>query len=328
MEKDIHTLVQSIFDESVALDDMVEDGNQTEITDNKLNRANFDKKEFQELWNQINHKYAYTVHYDSNELIKKVVDDLNANLSVKHLSYTVQSGEQKSVSDFGANQKTSSETVDVTAMSQTRYDLVGDIAKGATLTRKTVIAILQRILPAKFAMFKNNPEEFISKVVKCIKEQKATMIVECIRYNTIDDTYDSTIFTNEKHSSTYERAIPANKSIMEYVFPDSNGERDFAEALEKATEVCVYAKLPRSFQIPTPVGNYAPDWAIAFEKDKVKHVFFVAETKGSMDSMMLRPVEKAKIECAKKLFLEASNGKVHYAHVATYQDLLNAVRGC
>ena len=326
MEADIHKLVQSIFDESVALDGMVEDGNQTEIKDNGLNKANFEKKEFQELWNQINHKYAYTVHYDSDELIKKVVDDINANLIVKKLSYTVQSGEQKDVNDFDDNQKTASEVVDIAAMSQTKYDLVGEIAKGATLTRKTVVAILKRIDASKFALFKSNPEEFINKVIKTIKEQKATMIVECIRYNTIDDTYDSTIFTNEKHSSTYERAIPANKSIMEYVFPDSNGEKEFAEALEKATEVCVYAKLPRSFQIPTPVGNYAPDWAIAFEKDKVKHVFFVAETKGSMDTMMLRPVEKAKIECAKKLFNEASTGNVHYAHVASYQDLLNAVR--
>ena len=326
MEADVHKLVQSIFDESVALDGMVEDGNQTEIKDNGLNKANFEKKEFQELWNQINHKYAYTVHYDSDELIKKVVNDINANLIVKKLSYTVHSGEQKDVNDFDDNQKTASEVVDIAAMSQTKYDLVGEIAKGATLTRKTVVAILKRIDASKFAMFKSNPEEFISKVIKIIKEQKATMIVECIRYNTIDDTYDSTIFTNEKHSSTYERAIPANKSIMEYVFPDSNGEKEFAEALEKATEVCVYAKLPRSFQIPTPVGNYAPDWAIAFEKDKVKHVFFVAETKGSMDSMMLRPVEKAKIECAKKLFNEASTGNVHYAHVASYLDLLNAVR--
>ena len=326
MEADIHKLVQSIFDESVALDGMVEDGNQTEIKDNGLNKANFEKKEFQELWNQINHKYAYTVHYDSDELIKKVVNDINANLIVKKLSYTVHSGEQKDVNDFDDNQKTASEVVDIAAMSQNKYDLVGEIAKGATLTRKTVVAILKRIDASKFVMFKSNPEEFISKVIKTIKEQKATMIVECIRYNTIDDTYDSTIFTNEKHSSTYERAIPANKSIMEYVFPDSNGEKEFAEALEKATEVCVYAKLPRSFQIPTPVGNYAPDWAIAFEKDKVKHVFFVAETKGSMDSMMLRPVEKAKIECAKKLFNEASTGNVHYAHVASYQDLLNAVR--
>ena len=327
MADDIHKLVQSIFDESIALDDMVEDGNRTEITDNKLNQANFDKKEFQELWSQINHKYAYTVHYASEELIRKVVNDINGNLNVKQLSYTVHSGMQSDVNTFDSNQKTTSEKIDVTALSQTKYDLVGEIAKGATLTRKTVVTILQRIDASKFAMFKNNPEEFISRVVRSIKEQKATMIVECIRYNTIDDTYDSTIFTNEKHSATFDRAVPTNKSVMEYIFPDSNGERDFAKALEMATEVCVYAKLPRSFQIPTPVGNYAPDWAIAFEKDKMKHVFFVAETKGSMDSMDLRPVEKAKIECAKKLFNEASTRNVHYAHVASYQDLLNAVRG-
>ena len=327
MADDIHKLVQSIFDESIALDDMVEDGNRTEITDNKLNQANFDKREFQELWSQINHKYAYTVHYDSEELIRKVVSDINANLIVKQLAYTVHTGTQTTVNTFNGNQQTNSQTIDVTSLSQTKYDLVGDIAKGATLTRKTVVNILQRINLAKFVMFKNNPEEFISKVIRSIKEQKATMIVECIRYNTIDDTYDSTIFTNEKHSAAFDRAVPTNKSVMEYIFPDSNGEKDFAKALEMATEVCVYAKLPRSFQIPTPVGNYAPDWAIAFEKDKMKHVFFVAETKGSMDSMDLRPVEKAKIECAKKLFNEASTGNVHYAHVASYQDLLNAMRG-
>lgn len=322
MAADIHKLVQSIFDESIALDGMVEDGNATEINDNKLN-ANFDKKEFQELWRQINHKYVYTVHYDSDELIKKVVDDINANLVVKQLSYTVHSGEQESVDDFAGEQKTSTETISVTSMSQTKYDLVGEIAKGSTLTRKTVVTILQRINASKFAMFKSNPEEFISKVIRVIKEQKATMIVECIRYNMIDETYDSTIFTNEKHSASVEHAMSSKKSVMDYLFSDSDTERKFATALEMATEVSVYAKLPRSFQIPTPVGNYAPDWAIAFEKDNMKHIFFVAETKGTMDSMQLKPVEKAKIDCAKKLFNEASTGNVHYAHVATYQDLLN-----
>lgn len=327
MAEDIHKLVQSIYDESIALDGMFEDGNIPQVSDNKLNQANFGKKEFQELWNQINHKYAYTVHYDSDELIRKVVDDVNANLNIKRLSYTVQSGMQSGVNAFDDNQKTSSETIDVTSISQTKYDLVGDIAKGAKLTRKTVVSILQKINPSKFAMFKNNPETFISDVTGIINNQKATMIVECISYNTIEDTYDSSIFTKEKHSATINRAMPVNKGVMEYVFPDSNIEREFANELEMATEVCVYAKLPGSFKIPTPVGDYNPDWAIAFEKDKVKHVFFVAETKGSMDTMMLRPVEKAKIECAKKLFNEASTGNVHYAHVASYQDLLNAVRG-
>lgn len=325
MAEDIHKLVQSIFDENVALNNMVENGHATEIKDNKLN-DNFSKKEFQELWNRINHKYAYTVHYNSDELISKVKNEIEATLAVKELSYTVTVGNQVAVAAFGGNMGTATATIPVSEMATTEYDLVGDIAKGATLTRKTVVAILKGISASKFALFKKNPEEFISKVVRIIKEQKATMIVESISYNTIDGSYDSTIFTNEKHSSSVDKAMPSQKSIMDYVFHDSDIEKKFAEALESASEVCVYAKLPRTFQIPTPVGNYAPDWAIAFEKEKIKHVFFVAETKGTMDSMQLKGVEKAKIDCAKKLFQEASSGDVKYAHVASYQDLLDAMR--
>ena len=79
-------------------------------------------------------------------------------------------------------------------------------------------------------------------------------------------------------------------------------ERRFVEALEKAEEAAVYTKLPRGLQIPTPVGNYAPDWAIAFKKVVTKHMYFIAETKGSLNSMNLRLVEDAKIRCVKKLF--------------------------
>ena len=176
-------------------------------------------------------------------------------------------------------------------------------------------------------MFKNNPEEFIRNVVKLIKEQKATMIVEHISYNKIEGKYDSSIFTQEKHSQPIDKAYSAQKHIMDYVFSDSDGEREFALALDGATEVCVYAKLPRSFQIPTPVGNYAPDWAIAFNKGAVKHIFFIAETKGSLDSMQLKGVEKAKIDCARKLFNEISTANIRYDMVAKYDDLLNKVQG-
>jgi type III restriction enzyme len=156
------------------------------------------------------------------------------------------------------------------------------------------------------------------------------MIVDHISYNQIDGEYDSTIFTVDKSSQSFDKAFKAQKHVQDYVFTDGTAEksveRRFAEDLDSAAEVCVYAKLPKGFNIPTPLGHYSPDWAIAFNEGTVKHIYFIAETKGSMDTMMLRPVEKAKIECAKKLFNEASNSNVHYAHVATYQDLLNAVR--
>ena len=212
-------------------------------------------------------------------------------------------------------------------ISQIKYDLIGKVAEGTTLTRKTVSAILQGIRADKLYMFKNNPEEFITKVIRLINEQKATMIVEHISYDTIEGEYDSTIFTAEKNTQSFDKAFLAKKAIQDYVFTDGSAEqsieRRFAEDLDAAEEVCVYAKLPRTFQIPTPVGNYSPDWAIAFYEGTVKHIFFVAETKGTMETLNLRPIEQAKISCAKKLFNEMSNSKVVYHDVDSYQSLLN-----
>lgn len=325
MADGIQLLIRALYDESVAIDNMFEDGNATVIKENKLN-DNFSKAEFQALWKEINHKYAYTVHYNSHELIEKAAISINANLAVNQLRYVVVTGEQNNVDAFGNTTSTSKQVATIST-STVKYDLVGEIAKGATLTRRTVVEILKKLRGEKLVMFQNNPEEFIRNVVKLIKEQKATMIVEHISYNLIEGKYDSTIFTQEKHSQKIDKAYSAQKHIMDYVFSDSDGERDFASALDGATEVCVYAKLPRSFQIPTPVGNYAPDWAIAFNKGTVKHIFFVAETKGSLDSMELKGVEKAKIACARKLFNDVSTSGVRYDAVASYDDLLNKVQG-
>ncbi len=325
MADGIQLLIRALYDDSVAVDNMFEDGNATVIKENKLN-DNYAKAEFQALWKEINHKYAYTVHYNSQELIEKAAIAINANLEVNQLRYVVVTGEQNSVDAFGSTTSTSKK-IGAVSTSSVKYDLVGEIARGATLTRKTVVEILKKLRGEKLAMFQNNPEEFIRNVVKLIKEQKATMIVEHISYNLIEGVYDSTIFTQEKQAQSINKAYPAKKHIMDYVFSDSDGERKFAEALDGASEVCVYAKLPRSFQIPTPVGNYAPDWAIAFNKDSVKHIFFIAETKGSLESMELRGVEKAKIACARKLFNEASTGEIRYDAVASYDDLLDRVQG-
>lgn len=200
------------------------------------------------------------------------------------------------------------------------------MASGTTLTRRTTAAILQAIDPVKLSMFKFNPEEFISKVIKLIKEQKATMIVDHISYDQIEGEYDSSIFTADKHSQTLDKAFKAQRHIQDYVFTDGTAEKSvervFAQDLDTAEEVCVYAKLPKGFAIPTPVGNYSPDWAIAFNEGAVKHIYFVAETKGTMESLQLRPIEQAKISCAKKLFNKLSTSNVKYHDVDSYQSLL------
>jgi len=328
IEGEIHKLVQAIFDENVELGSMIENANESATVVNELN-SNFQRKEFQALWNEINHRYVYTVHYDSNELIKKVITAIDARLQVTQLSYIMTTGEQKEVDEFG-NIKTKHSELSHVSTSSVRYDLVGDIARKANLTRRTVATILRGIRPTKMSMFVNNPEEFIKNVCKIINEEKATMIVEHIRYNITDQTYDSDIFTQEKHANDYKRAYKAEKSIQDWVFTDGiaeeSTERKFAKALDAATEVCVYAKLPRGFKIPTPVGDYSPDWAIAFNKGTVKHIFFIAETKGSMDTLELRGIEKAKIDCAEKLFNNVSTSNVRYHKVTSYQNLIDIMR--
>ena len=328
----IHKLIQSVFNDKI-LDDMIDNGNETKVPSNDLN-DNFYKKEFQTLWGYINHKYAYTVSFDSNELIKKAIDAIDAELYVSMLQYTTSISEQKDTLSADAIKSGDSfkgAKSDTTALkhfetSQIKYDLIGKVAEATVLTRRTVAAILKGIRKDKFDMYKNNPEEFISKVTRLIKEQKATMIVDHISYDQLEGKYDSEIFTAEKHT-TIDKAFRAEKHIQPYVFTDGNAdksvERKFAEDLDGAAEVCVYAKLPKGFSIPTPVGNYSPDWAIAFNEGMVKHIFFVAETKGTMESMQLRPIEKAKIMCARKLFNEISTDNVVYHDVDSYQSLLN-----
>lgn len=315
-------LINSIFDPK-ALDDMVVE-EKTTIRENQLNE-NFGKEEFQALWKEINHQYVYTVSYDSEELIENAILHINAELDVKQLRYIMVEGTQdeKQVTEFGDTRSQSHLLTDV-CTSTVRYDLVGDIAKGANLTRRTVVKILQGIKESKLYLFKNNPEEFIRKVISIIKEQKSTMIVETIHYNMTEGKYDSNIFT-VKSKMDFDKAYEAKKHITDYVFSDSKGERQFAHDLDEAKEVVVYAKLPRTFQIPTPVGNYAPDWAIAMEVDGIKHIFFIAETKGSMGSMEMeiRGIEKAKIECAEKLYNSISTAKVKYHKVTSYSDLLD-----
>lgn len=335
MADEVHRLIQSIFDESI-LREMFVDGNKTKAPENPLNDR-FYKEAFQALWKAINHKYAYTVDFDSEELIRNAIAAIDEKLFVSQLQYTVSQASQRSEltndmmregSSFNAV-KTRTSTLKHAETSQIRYDLIGKMAEGTVLTRRTVAAILKGIRPSTYRMFQHNPEEFIAKVIKLIREQKATMIVEHITYNEIEGSYDSSIFTAEKHGKSLEEAFRASKAIQDYVYTDGTAEksveRKFAEKLDGAAEVNIYAKLPKGFSIPTPVGHYSPDWAIVFHEGEVRHIYFVAETKGTMESLNLRPIEKAKIDCAKKLFATISNGMVTYDHVDNYQQLLNKV---
>ena len=328
--KGIHTLVKAIFDPNV-LKDMIVDGHDTKLKTNPLN-DNFDKKEFQDLWKAINKRYAYTVEFDSPELIGKSAAALNKNLYVTELQYKLTEGVQTGA-EFEVS-KTETQTLKHAHGSLVQYDLIGKIAEGTTMTRRSVAAILKKLKFEKLYMFRLNPEEFIQKVIEEIDRQKAAVVVEHISYQpSAEQPYSQDIFNISKSSQEYARAFQAKKAIQDYVFTDGlasdSVERKFAEDVDVAEEVLVYAKLPRGpkgFYIPTPVGNYSPDWAIAFRRGTVKHIFFIAETKGTMDSLQLRPIEQAKIFCAKKLFNEISTTGVKYHDVDSYKTLLEVMK--
>ena len=302
-----------------------------QIRDDKLA-----SKEFKALWEKINSRTAYIVDFDSRELIKKSIKHLNEHLVVHKIFYRVEFGEQKetitdkkSITDGESFLKKEKENAlaEATANTGVKYDLIGKIAESTKLTRRDVAEILKGIEPEVFNQFKNNPEEFIIKASNLIDEQKATVIVEHIAYNVLENKYDTGIFTEPtlKKGTLGKDAIPSTKSIYNYTIAGPDTERNFAAEIDKDKNVAVYVKLPNGFYIDTPVGKYNPDWAIAFYEGSVKHIYFVAETKGDLSSLQLRGIESLKIHCAREHFRKISSGSVKYDVVTNYADLLNAV---
>ncbi|HLP42890.1 MAG TPA: restriction endonuclease subunit R, partial [Fibrobacteria bacterium] len=297
--------------------------------------ANFEKREFRELWERINRKAAYSVRFDSPELIRKCVDALNLELKVNPLQYTVHRGEQadqlsmEGLKDGKGFEVRESQTVMQTysAHSTVKYDLVGTLAESTQLTRRTIVAILQGIQERTFLQYKTNPEDFLREAGRIIKEQKATVIIEHLVYSPVDESFSIDIFTREKPQQEFDKAVHTpQRNIHDYVFTQSQVERSFVKELDASVEVAVYTKLPRGFFIPTPVGEYNPDWAIAFQEGQVKHVYFVAETKGSMSSLELREIERSKIECARKFFAKITSDQVKYDVVNSFGKLLGIVK--
>jgi type III restriction enzyme len=223
-------------------------------------------------------------------------------------------------------QETATDTYKSSIHSAVAYDLIGNLAERTCLTRRTIATILRELSGPTFDQYRVNPEGFLSRAARLINEQKATVIVEHLTYDMVEDRYDSDIFTREKPKEDFSKAIPVNRHVYEYVFTDSNNETEFVRELDTSVDVVVYAKLPKSFFIPTPVGNYNPDWAIAFKEGTVKHIYFIAETKGSMSSMDLRLIEDTKIECARKFFRKITSDQVKYDVVNNYGKLMELVK--
>jgi type III restriction enzyme len=333
----VYQLIDSVFSAS----QLPEIGDDRRPKKNPLN-ANFDKQEFKALWSRINRKAAYSVSFEEAELVQKavaVLNDKDAGLRVTPLQYTIQRGEQAEAVTYDGIKSgeafklkaTETEVNRLSVHSAVKYDLIGKLAEGTQLTRRTIAEILKGMNVAVFAQFKTNPESFIAEAIRLINEQKATVIIEHLAYDPVEDKFDLDIFTAGLTKQDFSKAgDKLQRHIYDYVLTDSNIERQFVKELDTSSEVVVYAKLPRGFLIPTPVGDYNPDWAISFKEGAVKHVYFVAETKGSMSSMELREIEKTKIKCARKFFDDINQKfaaeQVKYDVVDSFGKLMELVK--
>lgn len=290
--------------------------------------------EFKALWNKINSKSVYVVDFDTDELVRNAISALDSKLRVSKIFYKVESGTMKQIKSKEALETLGSFVKEAASTygsknavsTNVKYDLVGKLVDETGLTRKAVIQILQGIETVVFNQFKDNPEEFIIKAASLINDEKATAIIEHITYDVLDEKYDTNVFTDPTIKGRLgTNAMKANKHLYDYIVYDSTNEKNFASELDINSDVAVYVKLPDGFYISTPVGRYNPDWAIAFYEGTVKHIYFVAETKGSMNSMQLRLIEESKLHCAREHFKAISKGDVVYNVVDSYKSLLDIV---
>lgn len=323
-------IIDSIYDSRAMMPENARNNNiELEIDESKLAMP-----EFKALWQKINSKSVYVVDFDTEELIRKSINSLDRKLHVSKIYFKIETGTMSQIkskeelisgSAFVKEESQGYGNV-ISISSNVKYDLIGKMVDETGLTRKAIIKILQGIQPSTFDQFKINPEEFIIKASSLINDEKATAIIEHITYNVMDDKYDTDVFTDPTIKGRLGvNAMKANKHLYDHIVYDSTNEKDFATELDTNKDVAVYVKLPDGFYISTPVGKYNPDWAIAFYEGKVKHIYFVAETKGSMNSMQLRLIEESKIHCAREHFKAISNGEVLYDVVDSYKSLLDMV---
>ena len=328
---DILVILDSIYDDKK----MAPENARSNNVELKVDTDKLAMSEFQALWGKINAKTAYVVDFDTDELVKKAVAALDSKLRVPKIFFKVETGSMKEIKskddllsgasfvkeDFGIYGQTK-----IMANTSIKYDLVGKLVEETGLTRKTVIQILIGIQLPVFNQFKDNPEEFIIQAAKLINNEKATAIIQHITYDVLEDRYDTDLFTDAAIRGKLDvNAMKADKHLFDHIVYDSANERKFARELDASQEVAVYVKLPDGFFISTPLGHYNPDWAIAFKNGTVKHIYFVAETKGSMDTLELRGIEDAKIHCAREHFKAISEENVVYDVVDSYDALLNKV---
>ncbi len=268
----------------------------------RTNQEMLQSKEFNELWNRIKYKTSYRVKFDSDILIKSCSKGLEEAPAIPKAQIQWRKADV-SIGKAGVEateKRNEAETKRLTPSDIQLPDILTELEERTQLTRRTIYKIL--LYSDRLEDFKTNPQKFIELVAEVINRCKELTIVDGIKYQRLGDEhyYKQKMFSHDELKGYFKNIINVDKSVYKQVVWDSEVESNFVDQLENESAIKVYTKLPRWFTVPTPLGNYSPDWAVLVEQEDVEHLYFIVETKG--DTGNLRPTEQAKIECGKKHF--------------------------
>lgn len=283
----------------------------------------FENDAFIELWNKLKQKTIYRINMNKDTLIEKCVkaiSEMDEIGKTKISKETVKLNIQKSGVDY-TSQGARFEETDTQVLIP---DIVGILAKNCKLTRDTVGQILLK--SERLQDFVNNPQRFIEQTTEIINNVRANECIDGITYTKLSGKFYSftELFDLENNSEVFafldKTAVAVEHSLYDHIIYDnSQVERDFALELDNDTEVKLFFKIPDKFKIPTPIGNYNPDWAVYVETDNEKKLYFVIETKGSTNFIDLRDKESIKIKCGKKHF-EALGADVKFGVAKIFRN--------
>ena len=286
----------------------------------KLRKKYKMKPEFKELWERIKHKTRYAVTIDTEKLISEVVNELDET-EISPPRITIAKGqaqveEVEAGSVFSPLQMSGSRTVSTSSSRNSLPNMVEVIAymleyttPSMRLTRRTLLEILKQTQNRQPAL--DNPHEFATVSARIIRGKLKEQLIDGVCYEKINEWYEMSQFEAEIET-WQEYLIPAERSLYDHVVSDSEVEKQFVEGLENRDDVKLYLKLPSFFTVPTPIGEYNPDWAIVVEpRDEFGKsigedmLYLVRETKGSTNPDDLRPNERRKVDCGRRHFKDA-----------------------
>jgi type III restriction enzyme len=275
----------------------------------KLNKQVLLNEDFKQLWDKIKYKTTYRVDFDAEKLVENCAKALRDQLRVSKARFRYETS--KLEIDRGGVQtgEAKQQVQTYEAKDFPLPDILTILQDETQLTRRSIAKML--IESGRLPSFTNNPQKFIEQAIDIIKSEMRMVIVDGIKYQKIGDDhfYAQELFESEElFGYLNKNMLEARKSIFDHVVYDSDIERNFAQAFEENEGVELYAKLPSWFKIDTPLGSYNPDWAVVYESNGNKKLYFVVETKGSLFGDAIRATEKAKIDCGREHFKALESG--------------------